>query len=70
MWRPVFPAYDPPGFAAILTVALENAFFSARSLWQLIAGGVFDRFPNLRRPYIETQLFVLVPAIARSPTRR
>jgi predicted TIM-barrel fold metal-dependent hydrolase len=57
------PAFDPPGFAAILTMAIENAFFSARSLWQMIAGGVFDRFPNLRVAYVETQLFVLVPAI-------
>jgi len=59
------PVYEPPGFAAILTMALENAFFSARSLWQTIAGGVFDRFPDLRVGYIETQLFILVPAIAQ-----
>jgi predicted TIM-barrel fold metal-dependent hydrolase len=58
------PGYSPPGFAAILTIMTENAFFSSRSLWQLIAGGVFDRFPNLRMAYIETQLMFLIPAIA------
>jgi hypothetical protein len=31
----------------------------------MIAGGVFDRFPDLRVGYIETQLFILVPAIAQ-----
>ena len=58
------PGYSPPGFASILTIMTENAFFSSRSLWQLIAGGVFDRFPNLRVAYIETQLMFLIPAIA------
>jgi predicted TIM-barrel fold metal-dependent hydrolase len=58
------PGYSPPGFASILTIMTENAFYSSRSLWQLIAGGVFDRFPNLRVAYIETQLMFLIPAIA------
>lgn len=58
------PGYSPPGFAAILTIMTENAFYSSRSLWQLIAGGVFDRFPRLRVAYIETQLMFLMPAIA------
>jgi len=58
------PGYSPPGFAAILTIMTENAFYSSRSLWQLIAGGVFDRFPNLKVAYIETQLMFLIPAIA------
>jgi predicted TIM-barrel fold metal-dependent hydrolase len=58
------PGYSPPGFAAILTISVENAFFSSRSLWQAIAGGVFDRFPNLHVAYIETQLMMLIPAIA------
>jgi predicted TIM-barrel fold metal-dependent hydrolase len=57
------PGYNPPGFAAILTIAVENAFYSARSLWQMIAGGVFDRFPNLQVAFIETQLMMLIPAI-------
>ena len=58
------PGYSATGFAAILTVSIENGFFSARSLWQMIAGGVFDRFPDLRVAYVETQLMFLVPAIA------
>ena len=39
-----------------MTLAVENAFYSNRSLWQLIVGGVFDRFPDLRVTFIETQL--------------
>ena len=31
------PTYEPPGFAAILTLAIEHSFFSGRSLWQMIA---------------------------------
>jgi predicted TIM-barrel fold metal-dependent hydrolase len=48
------PAYSPPGLAAILTLAYEHAFFSGRSLWQMIVGGVFDRFPELKVAFIET----------------
>jgi predicted TIM-barrel fold metal-dependent hydrolase len=58
------PGYSAPGFAAILTVSIENGFYSNRSLWQMIAGGVFDRFPQLRVAFVETQLMFLVPAIA------
>jgi predicted TIM-barrel fold metal-dependent hydrolase len=58
------PGYSAPGFAAILTVSIENGFYSVRSLWQMIAGGVFDRFPRLRVAFVETQLMFLVPAIA------
>jgi predicted TIM-barrel fold metal-dependent hydrolase len=58
------PGYSAPGFAAILTVSIENGFYSVRSLWQMIAGGVFDRFPRLRIAFVETQLMFLVPAIA------
>jgi predicted TIM-barrel fold metal-dependent hydrolase len=58
------PGYSPPGFASIITVSVENAFFSNRSLWQMIAGGVFDRFPDLRVAFIETQLFFMIAAIA------
>jgi predicted TIM-barrel fold metal-dependent hydrolase len=58
------PGYSAPGFAMILTVSIENGFYSARSLWQMIAGGVFDRFPALRVAFVETQLMFLVPAIA------
>ena len=49
------PAYGPPGCAAIMTLALEQSFFSGRSLWQMILGGVFERFPGLRVAFIETE---------------
>jgi predicted TIM-barrel fold metal-dependent hydrolase len=58
------PGFSAPGFAAILTVSVENGFYSSRSLWQMIAGGVFDRFPDLRLALVETQLMFIVPAIA------
>jgi len=48
------PVFTPPGFAAILTLALEHSFFSGRSLWQMIVGGVFDRFPTLQMVLVET----------------
>jgi predicted TIM-barrel fold metal-dependent hydrolase len=57
--------YEPAGFAAIMTIAIESGFYSNRSLWQLIVGGVFDRFPELRVAFIETQLMFLVPAIRK-----
>jgi predicted TIM-barrel fold metal-dependent hydrolase len=58
------PGYSAPGFASILTISVENAFYSNRSLWQMIAGGVFDRFPDLKVAFIETQLFFMIAAIA------
>ncbi len=57
------PGYSAPGFAMILTIMIENAFYSNRSIWQMIAGGVFDRFPGLRVAFVETQLMFLTPAI-------
>jgi predicted TIM-barrel fold metal-dependent hydrolase len=57
------PGYSPPGFASLLTTSTENAFFSNRSMWQMIVGGVFDRFPDLEVAFIETQLFFLIAAI-------
>jgi predicted TIM-barrel fold metal-dependent hydrolase len=57
------PAYQPPGFALIMMVVAENGFFSNRSLWMLIAAGVFDRFPGLRVSYIETQVHILKAVI-------
>jgi predicted TIM-barrel fold metal-dependent hydrolase len=57
------PDYGPAGFAAMLSVMAENAFFSNRSLWMLISGGVFDRFPDLRVSYVETQAYLLVAAL-------
>ena len=48
------PVYDPPGFAAIMTLAIEQQFYCGRSLWQMILGGVFDRFPELHLVFVET----------------
>ena len=44
-------------------ISTENAFFSNRSLWMLIAGGVFDRFPDLRAAWVETQVHLVIPTI-------
>jgi predicted TIM-barrel fold metal-dependent hydrolase len=57
------PDYGPAGFAAMVAVMAENAFFSNRSLWMLISGGVFDRFPDLRVVYVETQAYLMVAAL-------
>jgi len=57
------PEYTPPGFAAIMSLALEHSFFSGRSLWQLMLGGVFDRFPDLRLAFVETQVWWIAPMI-------
>ena len=57
------PAYTPPGLAAILTLAYEQAFFAGRSLWQMIVGGVFDRFPGLRVVFVETQAHWIGPVL-------
>jgi predicted TIM-barrel fold metal-dependent hydrolase len=59
------PAYSPPGFASIITLAMEHSFFSGRSLWQLMAGGVFDRFPELRLVFVETEAYWMGPMINR-----
>ena len=50
------PSYSPPGMASILTLSIEHSFFSGRSLWQMILGGVFDRFPGLRMVFVETEV--------------
>jgi predicted TIM-barrel fold metal-dependent hydrolase len=52
-----------PGFGAFMMISTENAFFSNRSMWMLIAGGVFDRFPDLRAAWVETQLHLAMPTI-------
>ena len=59
------PEYRPSGFAALMTLVAEQGFFSTRSLWMLIAGGVFDRFPELRVSYIETQVHFMNAVIAQ-----
>jgi predicted TIM-barrel fold metal-dependent hydrolase len=63
------PAYNPPGFAALMTLALEHSFFSGRSLWQMILGGVFERFPNLKMVFVETEADWIAP-IMRKLDRR
>jgi predicted TIM-barrel fold metal-dependent hydrolase len=62
-------SYSPAGFAAIMTIAVESGFFSNRSLWQMIFGGVFDRFPQLRAAFVETQL-ALISQIVETADRR
>jgi predicted TIM-barrel fold metal-dependent hydrolase len=57
------PDYQPPGFAAIMTLALEHAFYSGRSLGQFIIGGVFERFPDLRLVLVETEAWWIAPVI-------
>jgi len=57
------PDYGPAGFAALVAAMAENAFFSNRSLWMLISGGVFDRFEGLRVSYVETQAYMMVAAL-------
>ncbi len=63
------PVYTPAGLAAILTLAHEHAFFSGRSLWQMIVGGVFDRFPRLRMVFIETTVHWIGPALQSFDSR-
>lgn len=57
------PNYQPSGLAAFLVLATEHSFFSGRSLWQLILGGVFDRFPALKVAYVETESWWLRPVM-------
>jgi predicted TIM-barrel fold metal-dependent hydrolase len=57
------PNYQPMGPAAFLVLATEHSFFSGRSLWQLILGGVFDRFPALKVAYVETESWWLRPVL-------
>jgi predicted TIM-barrel fold metal-dependent hydrolase len=63
------PNYQPAGFAAILVLATEHSFFSGRSLWQMILGGVFERFPDLRLAFIETEAWWMVPVIEQLDRR-
>jgi len=63
------PAYAPPGFAAIMTLALEHSFYSGRSLWQMILGGVFERFPELRLAFVETEADWIGPVIRKLDRR-
>ena len=55
------PDYQPQIYAAFMVLAAEHSFFSGRSLWQLILGGVFDRFPELKIAFIETEAWWIAP---------
>jgi predicted TIM-barrel fold metal-dependent hydrolase len=57
------PQYGEGGFGALLTSMAEHGFFSNRSLWMLVSGGVFDRFSDLRVCYTETQADLLLAAL-------
>lgn len=57
------PEYRPQGAASFLVLAAEHWFFSGRSLWQLILGGVFDRFPRLKAAYVETETWWMRPIL-------
>jgi predicted TIM-barrel fold metal-dependent hydrolase len=57
------PRYEPQSFASFMVLATEHSFFSGRSLWQLILGGAFDRFPDLKIAYIETEQWWLGPVM-------
>ena len=48
------PAYNVPGVATIMAIALEQSFYSGQSMWQLMIGGVFERFPRLQYVLTET----------------
>jgi predicted TIM-barrel fold metal-dependent hydrolase len=57
------PDYGAGGFSSMMAAMAENAFFSNRSLWMLISGGVFDRFQGLRVTYVETQAYMIASAL-------
>jgi predicted TIM-barrel fold metal-dependent hydrolase len=63
------PNYQPQGMPAFMVLAAEHSFFSGRSLWQLILGGVFDRFPDLKISYIETETWWIGPMMNMLDTR-
>jgi hypothetical protein len=52
-----------------MTLALEHSFYSGRSLWQMILGGVFERFPALRLAFIETEADWIAPVIRKLDRR-
>jgi predicted TIM-barrel fold metal-dependent hydrolase len=57
------PRYEPASFASFMVLATEHSFFSGRSLWQLILGGVFARFPDLAVAYVETESWWIGPVM-------
>jgi predicted TIM-barrel fold metal-dependent hydrolase len=63
------PSYAPAGFASLITLSIEHAFFSGRSLWQMILGGVFDRFPDLHLAFVETEVDWIGPIMRKLDDR-
>jgi predicted TIM-barrel fold metal-dependent hydrolase len=57
------PDYQPQSFASFMVLATEHSFFSGRSLWQLILGGVFERFPDLKVIWAETEDWWIRPVM-------
>jgi predicted TIM-barrel fold metal-dependent hydrolase len=57
------PNYQPLGFSAFMVLSVEHSFFSGRSLWQLILGGVFERFPDLKLAFVETEAWWIGPVM-------
>jgi predicted TIM-barrel fold metal-dependent hydrolase len=57
------PDYQPQSFASFMVLATEHSFFSGRSLWQLILGGVFERFPDLKVVWAETEDWWIRPVM-------
>lgn len=54
---PSYPLGNPATFfAAATTLGLEFAFWSGRVVWQMILGGVFERFPRLRLAVTESNV--------------
>lgn len=63
------PDYGPIGFASLMVLATEHSWFSGRSLWQLILGGVFDRFPDLTLCFVETEAWWITPMLEQLDKR-
>ena len=58
------PGYSPPGFASILTIMTENAFYSSGRSGSSSLAACSTGSRTCRVAYIETQLMFLIPAIA------
>ncbi len=63
------PNYEPAGFAALMVLATEHSWFSGRSLWQMILGGAFERFRDLRLAFVETEVWWMAPMIEQLDKR-
>jgi hypothetical protein len=63
------PEYQPAGFAQLMVLATEHSWFSGRSLWQLILGGAFERFPDLRLAFVETEAWWIGPVMEQLDRR-